>query len=169
MALVDLISDFHASEIIHLQERARFLRKCGQPSVRLGSCPEYDCLPVGVFPEKRVEDRTVVPAVVPDHFHELRVKAVFHPWDIGTALADTFRDSLHALVFAVIEEDDRVAAADPDLVCPAVVAVDDPALAFEDFGKPAVELVAGNVGAVLLPPDVVQMEQGETGAFVEPG
>ena len=58
-----------------------------------------------------------------------RIELLLNPRQIGSFLSGSLRDTTHANVLVIVEEDHRVRGPEADLVGPAVVAVHDPSFA----------------------------------------
>ena len=96
--------------------------------------------------------------------HKLRIQMLLCPGNIGAVLAYSAGDSVHTDLFAVIKKDNGVAGADPLFIGPAVIAINDPEIIMQYFIKLLIKFLPRNVRLVRPPPDIVEVDQRETGA-----
>ena len=101
----------------------------------------------------------MVPAVVSDQGHQLLVQGGFRPGHVGALLAHPGRDAVHADGLGVIEKNHCVRGPEADLYGAAVVAVQDPLLAPQQFSERSIKGLPADMGAVRPPPEVVEMHQ----------
>ena len=95
------------------------------------------------------------------------VSDVLLPRNVGADFSQTLTYAVHTNLLRKIEGNHRVARTEPHLVCAAEIAVDNPTVLPNDFGKFVVKLFARNMRPVRLPPQIVEVKKRQPRFGVE--